>query len=228
MKRYHAAARSFWHNRARHPAADFAPPLALFFAGIPIALDYGRTGRIDLLLGGVLVSMMGVALADHVAGRHLFSRLAERLLPFVRTVPDKLPLALIGLATTFTLFVGETLCFLTRHPAVFSQEITPYLLRDMTMDPSFLKILATGFFFPAASLMNLPRLHARLEKELSGLEIKCIQNLCGLGGASLIGMFGLMIGAVSALSFGILCGFAHLASFSIRSSHLECSAPSSP
>lgn len=219
MKRYHVAAKSFWHNKARRPAADFGPSLALFLAGIPIALDYARTGRLDLLIGGCLVSMMGIALADHVAGHHVLARMAERLFPFGLKVPDKIPLALIGLATTVTLCAGETARFLTRHPLTESLDALP--VREMTADPSFLKILATAFFFPAASLMNLPSVHRRLETSLSSLEIKCIQNLCGLGGASLIGMFGLMIGAASALSFGILCGFAHLMSFSIRSSALE-------
>lgn len=221
MKKLHESAKFFWESHGRRSAADFGPSIALFLAGIPIALDYGRTGRTDLLIGGLLVSLMGLSLADYVSGWNILSRTFSHLTPTANPIHHRVPLAIIGLATTFTLLIGESFQFIARHPLTPALYQDPDTIRILTQDPSFLKILATAFFFPAASFINLPTVHHRLEKTLSGMEIKCIQNLCGLTGASLIGMFGLMIGAVSALSFGVLCGFAHLMSFFIRSHHLE-------
>ncbi len=213
--------KDFWACLVRRAGADFGPSIALILAGVPIALDYGRTGRVDLLLGGLLVSLMGLALADLVAGTHLLSRATVRATPFLRALHPRVPLALIGLATTFTLLIGEVFVFVQRHPLTPAGCLDPCVWADVTADPSFLKILATAFLFPAASAMNLPGVHDRLARSLSVLEIKCLQNLCGLGGAALIGMFGLIIGAFSAVAFGVLCGYAHLMSFFIRSAALE-------
>lgn len=204
--------------------SDYGPSVALLLAGFPIALDYGWTGRIDLLMGGILVSLMGVALADLVAGTHFLARGFGCVFAFFGPLHPRLPLALIGLATTFTLLAGELVVFARRYPLDPSSCLDPCALETLSTDPSFLKILATAFLFPAASTMNLPIVHDRLSRSLSGLEIKCLQNMFGLGGAVLIGIFGLMIGAFSAVAFGILCGFAHLMSFSVRSAALEPAA----
>lgn len=214
-------AKGFGGGRWRPVVSDYGPSLALILAGIPIALDYGRTGRMDLLLGGVLVCLMGIALADLVSGAHFLARGAGRVLSFLSPVHPRIPLALVGLATTFTLLAGELVVFLQRHPVDAASCLDPCVLGAMSADPSFLKILATAFLFPAASTLNLPSVHDRLSRSLSPLEIKCLQNMFGLGGAALIGIFGLMIGAFSALAFGILCGAAHLMSFSVRTQGLE-------
>lgn len=202
--------------------SEYGPSAGLFFAGFPIALDYGRTGRIDLLLGGLFVSLFGVVLADHVSGNHVFPALLRRVLGGKIAVHDKLPLALIGLATTFTLCIGETLRFIGRHGASLSECLEPCALEDMARDPSALKILATALLFPAASLINIPSVHDRLERFFaSTLHIKCLQNVLAGSGSVLIGLFGVFVHAFSAVTFGVLCGGAHLISLSIRSRTLR-------
>lgn len=208
--------------RAAAVLSEYGPSAGLFFAGFPIVFDYGRTGRIDLLLGGLFVSLFGVVLADHVSGHHVFPALLRRAVGERFAVHDKLPLVMIGLSTTFTLCVGETLRFIGRHGASLSDCLDPCALEDMARDPSTLKILATALLFPAASLINIPSVHDRLERFFaSTLHIKCLQNVLAGGGSVLIGLFGLFVHAFSAMTFGALCGGAHLISLTIRSHALR-------
>lgn len=202
--------------------SEYGPSAGLFFAGFPIVFDYGRTGRIDLLLGGLFVSLFGVILADHISGHHVFPAMLRRVLGGRFPVHDKLPLVMIGLSTTFTLCIGESLRFIGRHGADLADCVEPCALEDMARDPSTLKILATALLFPAASLINIPSVHGRLERFFnSTLHIKCLQNVLAGSGSVLIGLFGVFVHAFSAMTFGALCGGAHLISFTIRSHALR-------
>lgn len=221
MKKACKKLRSFRFNGARRAAVDFGPSVALVLAGLPIALDFGQTGRLDLLIGGIFVTLMGLVRADFISGRHLLARGVKRAFPFSGDLHPKLPLALIGLSTTFILFVGESVQLLGRHGPESMSCPQGCALDAVAGDPSSLKILATALFFPLASAMNLPPVHDRLERSLSGVEIKRLQSFCSLIGAALIGVFGLIIGAFSAVFFGSLCGFANLVCFCLHSSPRE-------
>lgn len=217
MQLAHGSPARPWRARVGSALSDYGPSAGLFIAGFPIVFDYGRTERLDLLLGGVLVSLLGIVLADHVSGSHFSPALLRRALGGRIRVYDKFPLVAVGLATAFTLCTGEAMQWMARHGASLEQCLDPCTFEEMVYDPSALKIVATAFLFPAASLINIPGVHARLERLLTSLHIKCLQNILSGGGSVLIGAFGLFVHAFSAIAFGVLCGSAHLIALIIRS-----------
>lgn len=222
----HANGESGTRARVAAVLSDYGPATGLFLAGFPIAFDYGATGRIDLLLGGMLVSLFGLVLADHVLGHNVFPALVRRALGGGASPGDRTLVALTGLATTLTLCLGEAAALVARHGIGLSDCLEPCTLEEVVRDPSALKILATALLFPAASMMNFPAVHGRMVRRASPLHVKCLQNALSGSGSVLIGLFGLFANAFSAVLFGALCGAAHAAALAIRSHALRRAAAS--
>lgn len=221
MSSHHAFAAASARGRLAGFLSDYGPAFGLFLTGFPIAFDYGRTGRIDLLLGGMLVSLLGIVIADHISGHDVFASLVRRGFKGMASIEGRTLVALTGLATAFTLCLGEAAALVARHDIGLADCLAPCVIGDVAQDPSALKIAATALLFPAASLMNFPAVHGRIAPRLSALHIKCLQNVLSGSGSIFIGLFGVFMHAFSAMAFGALCGAAHLIALGIRAHALR-------
>ncbi|NBX65583.1 MAG: hypothetical protein EBQ96_01130 [Proteobacteria bacterium] len=171
-----------------------ASPAGLTQMGMQVAYGYVPTGRLDLLMGGSLLVLLGVAIADISFGKNHLSRIFSRALSVAARNPVQISqptiLAAAGIASCLVLAGGEIANYLSQ---------TGVTLRELTTSTdswgkfvasaSYPKIMANIAPFLAASAIDIPAVRNTMDRVLEPVNTSLIQNGLGVAGATMIGVF---------------------------------------
>ncbi|MCD8566695.1 MAG: hypothetical protein LRY36_02065 [Alphaproteobacteria bacterium] len=173
-------------------ATSYLSSLGLTAMGTAIARDYAPTGRLDFLIGGSAMALLGIGIADITHGKNYLSRLFNKVIsPFKKreliSQGDILTSAAVG--SCIALGGGEFISYLSSHQN--------FSLTEFVESASFPKIAANLLPFMALSLVDIPSVTKKLNQVISGDHITVAKLGCNLVGCSLIYHFATKAGLPS-------------------------------
>lgn len=163
-------------------AQSVIPATGLAAMGVAIARDYAVTGRIDLLLGGTALALLGVGVADIALGKNVMARIFNKISsPFQKRkieVSQGDVLTFLGVGSCAILGAGEAISYLSQHSHIS--------LSDLFQSPSLPKIVANMGPYMAVSCFGVSAISNRLNRYISGDNIKNLSTACNMAGTALI------------------------------------------
>lgn len=163
-------------------AQSVIPATGLAAMGVAIARDYAVTGRIDLLLGGTALALLGVGVADIALGKNVMARIFNKISsPFQKRkieVSQGDVLTFLGVGSCAILGAGEAISYLSQHSHIS--------LSDLFQSPSLPKIIANMGPYMVVSCFGVSAIANRLNRYISGDNIKNLSTACNMAGTALI------------------------------------------
>ncbi len=174
-------------------------PAGLLVMGGIVANDFSTTGRVDLLVGGSLMVLLGAGIVDINAGKNYLSRAFSKVASFVTqksvTISQPFILAASGLASCIVLGGGEFANFLRTSGVTISDLIqNKQALQDFMATASYPKIMANVVPFLAASMLDVPSVRAKLDRMIDPGVTQATQNILSAAGGMMISHFALRAG----------------------------------
>lgn len=133
-------------------ASSYVPASGLAIMGVHIASGYAQTGRMDLLVGGSLLALLGVGIADITSGNNYLSKAFNWM-----AAPFNKQKDLISQVDVLTISgVGSCLVLGGGEIAAYLQAVADPSFIDFTKSASFPKVVANVLPFMAVSLAEMP------------------------------------------------------------------------
>ncbi len=188
----------------------YGPGMALAAGGLFVAHDYLPTGRLDLLLGGLALSALGVMIAD-VSGPNFISRHLLRGRFDIGNL-----MGLTGLFSVAALGGGEAAHLAAHYGLDPANPLQGEALTNIIQDPGIYKVAANFTVYTAVSLMDFPRVARWAQNHIAEKDYRLTQTALSFIGAVMIGHFGAEGRIFSARMFGKMNSFANLYSFAAK------------
>ncbi len=160
-------------------ASSYVPSTGLIAMGTAIAHDYGVTGRLDLLVGGSMLALLGAGIADITNGNNFMARTFNKIVSPLKkkeVLSQGEILTYLGIGSCAVLGGGEAITY------AFGQDV--HSLQHFLHSSSLPKIVANLAPYMAVSLLEVPSIFKAVNKKISGdqiLNFKFAANLVGGG-----------------------------------------------
>lgn len=159
-------------------------PVGITTMGTAVAYGYAETGRLDLLVGGSLLALLGAGIADISSGRNFLSRAFNKVTGNLLKITQPMVLAAAGIGASLILGGGEVMNYLDHHGLTLTQVWNDREnWAQFWKSASYPKTVANLAWFLAASALDIPVVNRAARKILDPDNVINAQNALGFIGS---------------------------------------------